>query len=47
MTFRYTRNTSVRKYLANLFLGLCVIAAGIGYLGNFVDVLPWTDFTSI
>ena len=45
MKYRSNRGTSVRKYLANLFLGLCVIAAGIGYLGNFVDVLPWTDFT--
>ena len=45
MTFRYTRDTSVRKYLSNLFLGLCVIAVGIGYLGNYLDILPWTGFT--
>lgn len=39
------RGTHVRKYLANLFLGLCVIAVGIGYLGNYLDFLPWTSFT--
>ena len=41
----HSRGTSIRKYLANLFLGLCVIAVGIGYLGNFLDFLPWSDFT--
>ena len=35
----------IRKYLANLFLGLCVIAVGVGYLGNHLDVLPWSGFT--
>ena len=45
MTFHYSRGASVRKYLANLFLGLCVIAVGVGYLGNHLDVLPWTGFT--
>ena len=40
-----SRGTSVRKYLANLFLGLCVIAVGVGYLGNHLDILPWTGFT--
>ena len=39
------RGASVRKYLANLFLGLCVIAVGVGYLGNHLDILPWSDFT--
>ena len=39
------RGDSVRKYLANLFLGLCVIGAGIGYLGNYLEFLPWTGFT--
>ena len=39
------RGASVRKYLANLFLGLCVIAVGVGYLGSHLDILPWSDFT--
>ena len=45
MKFHSSRGENVRKYLANLFLGLCVIAVGIGYLGNFLDALPWSDFT--
>lgn len=45
MKYHPSRGASVRKYLANLFLGLCVIAVGIGYLGNFLDFLPWTGFT--
>lgn len=46
MTFRTSsRGASVRKYLANLFLGLCVIAIGVGYLGNYLDFLPWENFT--
>lgn len=45
MTFRTSRGASVRKQLASIFLGLCVIAVGIGYLGNYLDVLPWTGFT--
>ena len=40
-----SRGDSVRKYLANLFLGLCIIAVGIGYLGNHIDALPWSGFT--
>lgn len=45
MKFHPSRGASVRKYLANLFLGLCVIAVGIGYLGNYLDFLPWENFT--
>lgn len=45
MKFHSSRGASVRKYLANLFLGLCVIAVGVGYLGNFLDFLPWSEFT--
>ena len=45
MKLHSSRGTSIRKYLANLFLGLCVIAVGIGYLGNFLDFLPWESFT--
>ncbi len=40
-----SRGSGIRKYLANLFLGLCVVAVGVGYLGNYLDVLPWTGFT--
>ena len=45
MKLHSSRGTSIRKYLANLFLGLCVIAVGIGYLGNYLDFLPWENFT--
>ena len=49
VSFEYTsrsrRGGSVRKYLANLFLGLCIIAVGVGYLGNYVEALPWSNFT--
>ena len=45
MKFHSSRGDSVRKYLAILFLGLCVIAVGVGYLGNFLDFLPWSGFT--
>ncbi len=45
MKFYSSRGSSVRKNLANLFLGLCVIAVGVGYLGNYLDFLPWEGFT--
>jgi predicted membrane protein len=46
MTFRVSsRGERIRKYLSKLFLGLCVIAVGIGYLGNHLDALPWNGFT--
>ena len=48
ISFEYTSPSGgrgVRKYLANLFLGLCVIAVGIGYLGNHIEALPWSGFT--
>ena len=45
MKFHSSRGSSVRKYLANLFLGFCVIAVGVGYLGNYLDFLPWEGFT--
>lgn len=46
MTFRVsTRGERARTYLSRLFLGLCIIAVGIGYLGNYLDVLPWSGFT--
>ncbi len=41
----YRRGRKVRRYLANLFLGLFVIAVGVGYLGNYVEALPWSGFT--
>ena len=40
-----SRGGSIRKYLANLFLGLCIIAVGVGYLGNYIEALPWSGFT--
>lgn len=39
------RADRVRKYLSELFLALCVIGVGIGYLGNIIPFLPWTNFT--
>lgn len=45
MKLHSSRGASIRKYLANLFLGLCVIAIGVGYLGNYLDFLPWENFT--
>lgn len=41
----YRRGRKIRKFLANLFLGLFVIAVGVGYLGNYVEALPWSGFT--
>ena len=45
MKLHSSRGTSIRKYLANLFLGLCVIAVGIGYLGNYLDCYDLTAHT--
>ncbi len=42
---RASRGDRVRRYLARLFLGLCVIGVGVGYLGNYVSFLPWEHFT--
>ncbi len=43
--FRPARGARVRKILADGFLGLCVIAVGVGYLGNQLSVCPWSQFT--
>ncbi len=43
--FRKTRGARVRKIIADIFLGLAVIAVGIGYLGNHLSFLPWEGFT--
>lgn len=40
-----SRSGRVRRALANGFLGLLIIAVGVGYLGNYIDLLPWTGFT--
>lgn len=48
LSFEYTSPSGgrgIRKYLANLFLGLFVIAVGVGYLGNSIEALPWSGFT--
>ena len=42
---RPTKGKRIRRTLSNVFLGLCVMAVGIGYLGNYVDALPWSGFT--
>lgn len=36
---------SAGRYVQKVFLALCVIAVGVGYLGNQVSFLPWTHFT--
>ncbi len=43
--FKPSRGKRIRKGIANAFLGLLVIAVGIGYLGNYLDFLPWENFT--
>ncbi len=43
--FNHTRAKRIRKVIANAFLGLLVIAVGVGYLGNHLDFFPWTNFT--
>lgn len=50
MRYRYSdyenvRGGSVRRYLSRLFLALCVIGVGVGYIGNQVSFLPWANFT--
>ena len=46
MSYRYSdydkiSGGAVRRYLARLFLALCVIGVGVGYIGNQVSFLPW------
>lgn len=36
---------TARKFIARLFLALCVMAVGVGYIGNAVSVCPWENFT--
>lgn len=36
---------TVRRFISRLFLALCVIAVGVGYIGNAVSICPWEDFT--
>ena len=40
-----TRGKRIRKAIANAFLGLFVMAIGVGYLGNHLDFCPWETFT--
>ena len=42
---KHHRGNRIRRYLADLFLGLCFIAVGVGYLGNYIEALPWSNFT--
>lgn len=39
------KSSSVSRCLQGIFLAICVIAVGVGYLGNHVSFLPWTHFT--
>ncbi len=43
--FRKSRGARVRKIIADVLLGLFVMAVGVGYLGNYIDFLPWSGFT--
>ncbi len=43
--FVKTRGEQVRKIIADMLLGLFIIAIGIGYLGNQIHALPWENFT--
>ena len=43
--FHKSRGARVRKAIANIVLGLAIIAVGIGYIGNYLDFLPWSGFT--
>ena len=50
MNFGYSdmkkrQGRTVRAFLARLFLALCVVGAGVGYIGNQVSFLPWENFT--
>lgn len=40
-----SKRNAVSRYLGSVFFALCVIAIGIGYLGNQLPFLPWTHFT--
>ncbi len=40
-----TRGKRIRKGVARTFLGLLVMAVGVGYLGNHLDFCPWENFT--
>ncbi len=40
-----SRGARIRKVIADIALGLFVIAIGVGYLGNYISILPWADFT--
>lgn len=39
------RGRSIRQYLSRVFLALCIMGVGIGYLGNYIPFLPWEHFT--
>lgn len=36
---------TARKFISRLFLALCVMAVGVGYIGNVISVCPWENFT--
>lgn len=45
ISFNPTRTKRIRRAVANTFLGLLIIAVGVGYLGNYLDFCPWENFT--
>ncbi len=40
-----TRGEQIRKLVADILLGLFIVGIGVGYLGNDLSFLPWTNFT--
>ncbi len=43
--FPFAERNPVGKLIANIVLGLFVIAVGVGYLGNELSFCPWSNFT--
>lgn len=43
--FNQNRGKRICRAIANAVLGLLVIAVGVGYLGNYLEILPWENFT--
>ncbi len=43
--FPFAERNPVGKLIANIVLGLFVIAVGVGYLGNELPFCPWSNFT--
>lgn len=40
-----SRSYRIRQCIARIFMALCIITVGVGYLGNYISFLPWEHFT--